>query len=407
MANFDKAFTHVLGVEGKYSNHPADRGGPTNWGITQARYSEYLDRPASIEDVKSMTRDTAKKIYKRYYWDAMNLDSIEDDTLAMLLFDQGVNRGPQTAVMELQAVLNRYFGKNLAVDGDLGAKTIEAIESVNILDLYNEFIQNAQDDYVSIVKNNESQLVFLAGWINRSQKLMDAVFERIKLIKDSAKAPLPVKEQPDMGGMEGFLAKIIEFILGLFGADNQQKPEEQVDSPVPAKYMFAYNYLKETGAHESKIMDFMRLWINDTRANYSLWITLDPHDTKDRWFRFSLKDQALVSKIPTAHGEKSDPDNDGLATVFSNTPNSHMSCLGRFLCAETYYGKHGLSLRLDGLDPTNSNARSRAIVGHEADYVPGGRSWGCPAIPVGHGKAEFNALKNGSPAFIYHSSMVR
>ena len=64
---------------------------------------------------------------------------------------------------------------------------------------------------------------------------------------------------------------------------------------------------------------------------------------------------------------------------------SKMTSLGTYVTAETYYGKHGLSLRLDGLDKENSRARERAIVIHGADYVTPdrtkmGRSWGCPAL---------------------------
>lgn len=90
-----------------------------------------------------------------------------------------------------------------------------------------------------------------------------------------------------------------------------------------------------------------------------------------------------------AHGKNSGGDR---ATRFSNKESSHQSSLGFYLTGEVYYGKHGRSLRLDGMDPGfNSNARKRAIVLHGADYVsPGfikrvgrlGRSFGCPAVPA-------------------------
>lgn len=86
-----------------------------------------------------------------------------------------------------------------------------------------------------------------------------------------------------------------------------------------------------------------------------------------------------------AHGKGSDPDFDGMADQFSNTHNSKMSSLGAFVTGESYYGIHGLSLRLDGLEAVNDQARARAIVIHGADYVAPdravlGRSWGCPAL---------------------------
>lgn len=86
-----------------------------------------------------------------------------------------------------------------------------------------------------------------------------------------------------------------------------------------------------------------------------------------------------------AHGSGSDPDRDGLATKFSNTPNSNATSLGLYRIAERYHGKNpGSSYRLDGLTPQfNTNARDRAVVMHTSLYVRPdhvGRSWGCPAL---------------------------
>ena len=103
-----------------------------------------------------------------------------------------------------------------------------------------------------------------------------------------------------------------------------------------------------------------------------------------------------------AHGSGSDPNDEGVPTVFSNVNNSHQSSLGFYLTAETYLGKWGLSLRLDGLSETNNhNARPRAIVMHGASYVKDGRSkqgrsWGCPAIPMAERDAVIAKLKSGS-----------
>ena len=84
------------------------------------------------------------------------------------------------------------------------------------------------------------------------------------------------------------------------------------------------------------------------------------------------------------------------ATKFSNRVNSKKSSLGFFLTNETYFGSNGYSLRLDGLEPgINNNARKRTIVIHGAKYANPdfikktgrlGRSWGCPALPLGLNK---------------------
>lgn len=98
----------------------------------------------------------------------------------------------------------------------------------------------------------------------------------------------------------------------------------------------------------------------------------------------------VLADYLVAHGRGSDPGNTGWVQRFSNVVGSNASSQGSFLTGSTYYGKHGLSGRLHGLDPENSNAESRAIVMHGAGYVSPamardqgrvGRSLGCFAVP--------------------------
>lgn len=122
--------------------------------------------------------------------------------------------------------------------------------------------------------------------------------------------------------------------------------------------------------------------------------------------RFHLVDlvEESVETLLVAHGRGSDPDHDGYADTFSNTPNSKMSSLGGFVTGDTYYGRHGLSLRLHGLEPRNDLAEARAIVIHGADYVSEGRnimgrSWGCPALSQSDAQRVIPIIAGGS--FIY------
>lgn len=123
------------------------------------------------------------------------------------------------------------------------------------------------------------------------------------------------------------------------------------------------------------------------------------HNSKERFYIIDME-SGRVETYLTAHGKNSDPDFDGYATKFSNIPDSNMTSLGFFLTAETYYGKNGYSLRLDGLSTTNSKARERAIVIHGADYVtPGskiGRSYGCPAVEMRYHQDLIDLIKGGS-----------
>lgn len=122
------------------------------------------------------------------------------------------------------------------------------------------------------------------------------------------------------------------------------------------------------------------------------------HNSKERFYVVDME-SGRVETYLVAHGKKSDPDFDGYATKFSNTPDSLQSSLGFYLTAESYFGAHGYSMRLDGLSSTNSNARARAIVIHPAEYVsPGdkiGRSFGCPAIEQRVHKQLIDQTKDG------------
>jgi len=130
--------------------------------------------------------------------------------------------------------------------------------------------------------------------------------------------------------------------------------------------------------------------------------------TKERFFVIDLENKLILYKSLVAHGKNS---GGNIASRFSNAPRSLKSCLGFFLTAETYSGKYGYSLKLDGLEPgINDNARQRGIVIHGADFVSQevarqcgllGRSYGCPALPVKSSKKIIDKISQGSCLFIY------
>ena len=91
--------------------------------------------------------------------------------------------------------------------------------------------------------------------------------------------------------------------------------------------------------------------------------------SEPRAYVLNLETGRVDDIFRAAHGRGSDPDHDGYLDSFSDVPGSSASPEGAYLTAEEYIGKHGRSLRLDGLDATNANARSRAIVIHAAAYA--------------------------------------
>lgn len=130
--------------------------------------------------------------------------------------------------------------------------------------------------------------------------------------------------------------------------------------------------------------------------------------TEKRLFVFDMEKKQLLYSSFVAHGRNS---GENYATSFSNKQGSYKSSLGFYLTGDTYQGKNGYSLILDGLEEgVNDKARERAIVMHGAAYAnPAviasagrlGRSLGCPALPQAVTKPIINTIKGGSVLFIY------
>lgn len=130
---------------------------------------------------------------------------------------------------------------------------------------------------------------------------------------------------------------------------------------------------------------------------------------EERLWIFDLQSRTLLLQDLVAHGSGS---GDNYAAAFSNVEGSHQSSIGLFRTAESYTGRHGYSLRMDGLEPgINDLARQRAIVIHAADYVDPnwvarygriGRSQGCPAVRPEVAGMVVDTLKGGQFMFSYY-----
>ncbi|MFO8152372.1 murein L,D-transpeptidase catalytic domain family protein [Thioalkalivibrio sp.] len=133
-----------------------------------------------------------------------------------------------------------------------------------------------------------------------------------------------------------------------------------------------------------------------------------PSSERRLWI-FDLQHRELLLEDYVAHGQNSGGNQ---ATRFSNVVGSHQSSLGLFRTQESYFGRHGYSLRMDGLEAgVNDRARDRAIVIHAADYVDPdwierqgriGRSQGCPAVRPEIAEVVVDSLKNGQFMFTYY-----
>lgn len=165
--NHRNAIDRLIEVEGgeKFTNNPLDRGGPTKFGITQKTYSNFLGRPATVEDVKNMPRSHAYAIYKAEYWDKIGGDQIKLYPIAYAIFDQAVNRGVSTAVKQAQEVVG------VKADGLAGSGTLNAINAISERDFLNRYLQKSLDAYQRIVDRDPTQNVFINGWKNRVSEI--------------------------------------------------------------------------------------------------------------------------------------------------------------------------------------------------------------------------------------------
>lgn len=132
-----------------------------------------------------------------------------------------------------------------------------------------------------------------------------------------------------------------------------------------------------------------------------------------RLFVLDLKNYKILFNTLVAHGRNSGRE---LVTSFSNQNKSFQSSPGFYITRETYKGRNGYSLKLEGIERgINDNAFERGIVIHGADYVCDafvnsqgyiGRSQGCPAVPMQSSMPIINTIKNGTCLFVYHPSYI-
>lgn len=174
MTFLERTIDHLIAVEGGYVNHPNDRGGPTNYGITEAvaRQNGYTGA------MKDLPLQTAKDIYIRRYWTAPGFDKVApiSEAVAAELLDTGVNMGPAQATMFLQRALNAFSqsGKAypmIAVDGGLGPTTLNTLMTylkgrgapgVPVLLKAMNSLQGAR--YIELTEQRTQNSTFTYGW---------------------------------------------------------------------------------------------------------------------------------------------------------------------------------------------------------------------------------------------------
>lgn len=214
-----------------------------------------------------------------------------------------------------------------------------------------------------------------------------------------------------------FLLKIINVALLLFCSIIPQTPKNNPDFSNSKQISMVYYSLDSNHFQLPNLESFSKALLGFNllkekgliNKNYLTIIDFSLSSrTKRMWVIDMVKNKILFNSL-VAHGKNS---GDNYASNFSNTSESNKSSLGFFATGEVYNGKHGMSLKLDGLEKgINDNARRRAVVVHGANYVSDiflknhnrlGRSQGCPAIPFELSKQIIQTIKDKSCLFIYH-----
>ena len=151
---FEDCLAIVLEWEGGYSDHPLDKGGPTNHGVTHKTLARWRKRDVTAEEVAALGLDEARSIYEHYYWQPCRCADMPSG-VDLLVFDSAVNQGPTNAIKFLQRSLS------VSVDGILGPKTLTAVQSADRSKLIQEFAARRAVHYAGL------QREFWLGWFRR------------------------------------------------------------------------------------------------------------------------------------------------------------------------------------------------------------------------------------------------
>ena len=173
-SSYDEALRRLLAHEGGYTHHPSDPGGPTNFGITIHDYRKYLKADATAADVKAMSLDDAKAIYRAKYWNAMACDDLPAG-VDYAVFDYGVNSGIGRAAKVLQRIVG------VADDGRIGARTLAAVRTGEAAALAAAIC----DERLAFLQRLKTWPVFGKGWGRRVAEVRAAALAMASAIDRS------------------------------------------------------------------------------------------------------------------------------------------------------------------------------------------------------------------------------
>jgi len=157
LGNFDRCFAWLMEHEGGFVNHPSDPGGMTNWGVTKATYERFTWRDVTEAEMRSLTQDDVRPIYRQMYWDKVRGDDLPAG-VDWCVFDFAVNAGISRAIKMLQTA------SGSAADGIIGPNTLLAVERNDPEALISSYSTMRQAYYESLTDLFKT---FGRGWTRR------------------------------------------------------------------------------------------------------------------------------------------------------------------------------------------------------------------------------------------------
>lgn len=181
MADFNSIVKKTFKFEGGYQAFPNDSANynskgqlvGTNHGISAVAYEQYLKRPPSVADIKAITEETARKVYKKLFWDKVQGDLLKNNSVAHLVFDSFIGSG-YTGLKQVRKAVNDTAGATVVEFGNKPLTVADA-EAINRLPQkdYFETLHDVRGDFFKqlVVLNPVKYGMFLNGWMNRINQI--------------------------------------------------------------------------------------------------------------------------------------------------------------------------------------------------------------------------------------------
>lgn len=170
MSHFKDAVEAVLKAEGGLFISDSEHGGGANFGVSLTVLQEHRkDKSLTLDDLKAMTIDEAKEIYREKYWNVISGENIKGRLTAIALLDQAVNRGNGGARNLVNNCLVKRFKKQASSDWDIIVDTINQIEDRLF---FRRLVCDAQLEYVDLALASDNKKIWLKGWLTRTHNLL-------------------------------------------------------------------------------------------------------------------------------------------------------------------------------------------------------------------------------------------